>query len=206
MNETQPSKTHSSEEQLEDILHHYLTVLERWKEDRAELAKQLGDLGKSVVRFSAQLDKFNDFEKSFRQQMQYSIDNATSKMAEKLASEFKKTVESTVDNSTKNLLNAVDKATYQLHEHEKNENRNLMLFAGGLFIVPIVTCLLLVFFIMPKPLLALNGSELQTYQAGQLLENFWPKLTKREQNRLTDLSNQSTNDVASDTNDNSNNT
>jgi hypothetical protein len=201
MNETQSSKIPNNEEQLEDILHHYLTVLERWKEDRAELAKQISDLGKSVVRLGSQLDKFNDVEKSFRQQVIYSIDHSSSKMAERIAQEFKQAVANEVNGSTTNLLKAVDKANNQLQKYEKEEKSNFLLFFGGLFILPIVTSLLLVWLIMPKPLLALSGSELQTYQAGQFLEGFWSKLSKREQKHLSDLSNQTTSKAASDNQD-----
>lgn len=42
-------------------------------------------------------------------------------------------------------------------------------------------------FIVPEPYLPLTGAQLQTYQNGQLLENLWSKLSKKEQNRLMAL-------------------
>lgn len=200
---SEPSKTPtasiSSEEQLEELLHHYLVMLERLKEDRAELFKQTSDLGKLVVRLGSQLDKFNEVEKTFRQQVIYSIDHASLKMAEKAGNEIKQSIAGEAKLACENLLKAVDKADKRLQEYEKEEKGNFIWFIIGLFTVPIVACLLFMWLVMPKPLLALSGNQLQTYQEGQFLQSFWHKLSKREQKHLSDLSSQSTNED-SDTN------
>jgi len=53
-------------------------------------------------------------------------------------------------------------------------------FAVGVFVVRLL---------MPEPYLPLTGHQLKTYENGRLLEAFWPKLSKKEKDRLINLAN-----------------
>jgi hypothetical protein len=51
----------------------------------------------------------------------------------------------------------------------------------------IVTCLLLVWLIIPKPTLPLTNSQIMNLHSGQLTNKVWPKLSKKEQQHWLDL-------------------
>ena len=52
----------------------------------------------------------------------------------------------------------------------------------------IVTSLLIVWWLMPAPTVPLTDAQIMTYQNGKMLELFWPKLAKRQQQWLLDIS------------------
>jgi hypothetical protein len=61
------------------------------------------------------------------------------------------------------------------------------------FFMPVIVSLLIVFLLMPKPALPLTDNQIAIYQDGKFLNNFWDKLSKKEQKHLKDLSTEADN-------------
>ena len=72
----------------------------------------------------------------------------------------------------------------------------------------VITSLFIVWLLMPSPKLPLTDDQLNTFYNGQFFNEFWSKLSKKEQDHLTNLAkisdvNQSNGDNASNNHSNS---
>jgi len=54
-------------------------------------------------------------------------------------------------------------------------------------VTSICASLFAVWWFMPTPTLPLTDSQIRTYQAGHVLESFWPKLSERQQAWLSNV-------------------
>jgi membrane protein YqaA with SNARE-associated domain len=52
----------------------------------------------------------------------------------------------------------------------------------------VLSSLLSVWFVLPKPTLSLTSEQMTYLQEGQMLMQIWPKLTKKEKDRLKSVS------------------
>ncbi len=175
-------------ETLEDMLNNFLMIKELWKEERQNLALQNVELKKHVISLLAQVEKLKEVDVELRKQISASIKSASSEMAEKTASEFKKSVTEDVKLATYQLKKASEENTRQLQQAQIVSENNWIYFFLGLFVLPIIASLLIFWWLSPKPMMALTDQQMSTYQDGQTLEVFWPKLNKKQQNWLLELS------------------
>lgn len=179
--------TQPAQETLEDLLFKYCALYERWGEDRKELAKQSAEITKLVNRFAAQLDKFKDLDQEIKRQISTSIRQAANEMSSQASKEFIERISKDVKAATQDLERGVEKATDKLKEYYYQEKFSKLWYAAICYVMPILVSLLLVWIMMPKPTLPLTDQQLNTYQEGQFLHQFWSKLSKKEQDRLTNL-------------------
>lgn len=187
--ETEQASNENTVVQLEDILHTSLAMLERWKEDRGEFAKQISELGKSVVRFSAQLDKYKEFEKHFNQQLVLSIKSSAGEMAEIASNNFTKASLNIVNKSSCELNEAVNQTIHGLNKCIRAKNQHFWIYAASIFVMPIIVSVMIAQWVLPNSVAALNSNDMRIYENGQFFDRFWPKLSKKEQNRLQSLAN-----------------
>lgn len=176
-----------AQKELEDVLHHFMTLSERWNEDRQAMAKQNAELGKLVVRLSVQVEKLKEADDVLKRQVSQSIEGAAHSLAEKTAGEFKKHTMRDVEYVTERLKKVAQETSQQLeavYQDHKSANRMAIL---ALFTVPIMVSLLIFWWLSPKPMLALNDEQMLTYKHGQALEGIWPKLNKKQQKWLSDV-------------------
>ena len=179
----------SSKENLEDVLFKYLALHERWGEDRQDLAKQNAELAKLLHRFTAQVDKFKDYEQQLNQQIAAGIYKAAQDMSLRATKDFISDSKKEIESLSSDLSRTLQKTTDTLNHYQKNESSNTLWIMLTAFIMPIVVSLLIVFLLTPKPTLPLTDQQMLTYQNGQFFNSFWGKLSKQEQKRLTGLAN-----------------
>jgi hypothetical protein len=176
-------------ETLEDLLNHFLVVKELWQEERQKLTQQNTDFGKLVIRLSAQVEKFKETEAELKKQVTQSISQASAAMAEKAAREFKMAVTGDVEYASQRLKDAAEKSVDQLEKLKRDQSERSMMFSIGLFVLPIIASLLIFWLLSPKPALPLSGQQISIYEDGQMLDGFWSKLNKKQQEFLADLGN-----------------
>lgn len=181
---TKPAQT-----ELEDVLHHFLMLSERWNEDRQDMAKQNAELGKLVVRLSAQIEKLKEADGVLRREVSQSIEGAVNSLAEETASEFKKHAMRDVESVTERLKKSAQETSEQLQAVYHDQKRANVTGILALFTVPIMVSLLIFWFLSPAPMLPLTGDELLTYHKGETLDAFWPKLNQKQRNWLIGLAN-----------------
>jgi hypothetical protein len=61
---------------------------------------------------------------------------------------------------------------------------------GVTAVTTIITCLLLVWLLIPKPTLPLSNEQLKYLNSGVMMELVWPKLTEKEQTYWLKLANE----------------
>lgn len=179
--------TKPAQAELEDVLHHFLMLSERWNEDRQDMAKQNAELGKLVVRLSAQIEKLKEADKELRVQLSQSIDKATLTMAEKTAEGFKQKVMKDVESAARELKKTSEDTSQQLCELHENYRYDRLIARTAFLILPIIVSLLIFWWLSPKPMLALTDQQMSIYQDGKLLESVWPKLNPKQRNWLIGL-------------------
>lgn len=186
MNE-QPNAEMSQEDRLKAVLYQFITLYERWAEDRQLAAKQGADTAELIKLFSAQVKDFKILESKVRQEISNTVYQSATTATKEMTEKISKIANEQVNNSAKRLHEAADEAAHGLAAYRQQFDRWLYGSIAAIFVAAIMVGVLVAHFIMPEPYLPLTGSQLQTYQNGQLLEAFWSKLSKKEQNRLMAL-------------------
>lgn len=206
MNE-QPNAEMSQEDRLKAVLYQFITLYERWAEDRQLAAKQGADIAESIKLFRSQVQNFKFLGAEVRQEINDSIEQAATSATKEITQQISKIATHQVDASTKNLQKAVEVATHQLGGHQQQIDHWFYGWIAGVFGAAVIVAVLVAHWMIPVPYLPLTGQQLQTYEHGRLFEALWPKLSKKEQNRLMSLAKAKDKENAvSDSTDNINNT
>ena len=203
MNE-QPNAEMSQEDRLKAVLYQFITLYERWAEDRQLAAKQGADTAELIKLFSAQVKDFKTLESKVRQELANTVHQSATAATKEMTEKISKIATEQVDSSAKRLHKAADEAAHQMNAYRQQFDRWLYGSIAAIFVVAIVVGVLVAHFIMPEPYLPLTGQQLQTYEHGRLFEAFWPKLSKKEKDHLIGLANTKNTEQVSgiDSNDN----
>ncbi len=203
MNE-QPNAEMSQEDRLKAVLYQFITLYERWAEDRQLAAKQGADTAELIKIFSAQVKDFKTLESKVRQEIAATVHQSATTSTKEMTEKISKIATDQVDGSTKRLQKAVEAAAQQLNAHQRQVNGWYYWWIGSIFVLAFAVGLCAVRFVMPDPYLPLTGQQLKTYEHGRLFEAFWPKLSDKEKDHLIGLastkniSQQSNNDSSDD--------
>ena len=181
----------NSEERLKGIAYQFLKLYERWSEDRQVLNAHLATQAEMLKTFSAQLKNFESLEPQVRDQLVNNIHKAAKSISHEMGSMMQqvigKVVTFEVESATKKLSQVINDTANTLKNYQANAENNLIKTIGITVGTTLVASLLIVWLLIPKPTLPLTGDQLNTYYNGQLLNEFWPKLSKKEQQHLTAL-------------------
>lgn len=172
---------------LEAILFRFVSLYERWSEERQVAEKHSADLSKFVKGFSQQVNQFSMLEEKVRSDIHASVRQE----AEHTAIYFSKTIGETakkeVEPAIQKLNTAVDNSEHVLNKYQSS----LRFMNWEMVVVSVFSSLLLsvclFVFLLPKPTVPLTDLQLQELQIGHELMNIWPKLTKAEKDKLKRL-------------------
>lgn len=205
----EPTLEMSQEDRFKAVLYQFITLYERWAEDRQLGAKQGADTAELIKLFSAQVQDFKTAESKLRQSLLITLQQSATTAAKEMTEKISEIATDKVDTSTKRLQQVVETTTQTLTAHQQQIDHWFYGWVAGIFgaaiIVALLVALIITHFSMPKPYLPLTGAQLQTYEHGQLFEAFWSKLSKKEKNRLISLVNAKDTIQASDTDNSSDN-
>jgi hypothetical protein len=175
------------DEHLEAVLFQFVTLYERWSEDRQVSAKQSADTSKFIKEFAQHVGQFAKLEEKVRNDIKTSIRTE----AENTAVYFSKTIgeaaRKEVEPTISKLSNAVGES-----ENVLNRYRSSLRFANWEMVtVSIVSSLLLnliiIWWLMPHPTLPLTSQQTRYLITGESFTEIWPKLTKAEKERFKKL-------------------
>ena len=180
----------TSEDRLKAVLYQFITLYERWAEDRQLAVKQGADIAQLVAVFVEQVKNFQALESNVRQKISHSIENASSSAVKLMGEEISKEAARSVKDTTRQLSTTVEAA-----ERTLNAYQNELVTIGWKVILTtmvtsVVTCLLLVWLLIPKATLPLTDQQLMFLNEGQLTATVWPKLSQKEQQRWQALADQ----------------
>ncbi len=201
---------------LKATLLQYVKLYERWSEDRQEWTKKLAEVEESYLRFDSAVNKFDEVDKNFRSSLKtfivteskYTANTVKVSLQEvsdevkhsiyeaaKLAKEEIRDAAMAEMKKTVNDLNyAVDKAKNRLDDAISAYNQEISgqfwrtaMVATLASVVSGALMLLILFKVMPKPVLPISDQQLEYLHTGQSLSVIWPRLTKPEKDRLRKL-------------------
>ena len=180
----------TQEDQLKAILYQFITLYERWAEDRQAAAKQGADTAQLVAVFLEQVKNFQSLEPKVRQQIINSIESASKSTLKSIGTEIGKEATRAVEDTARQLSISTEAAqrTLTAYQHEVVMAQWKVILTTA--ITTIATCLLLVWLLIPKATLPLTDDQVKDLRGGQLMSLVWPKLSKKEQDHWLALAKQ----------------
>jgi predicted PurR-regulated permease PerM len=140
--------------------------------------------------FSDEITGLKDLEPIVRDQLVSSISNATRRAAESIGKVLNQEANATVNKAADKLMDSVRAAQNSLSSYQSELTSNWWFWAGLSFMTSLLTSLVLVAFLMPKPTLPLIDQQIRWLHNGQTMEIIWPKLSKKEQQHWQALADQ----------------
>jgi hypothetical protein len=178
------------EDRLKAIAYQFISLYERWSEDRQLAAQQGVDTAKLVNLFTEQVKNFKTLEPTVRQHLVVSIQNTTSSVAKKIGEEIGKEASRVTEQVAHQLAQVSEKTKRTLTQYEGEIIATQWKVISISVFTTIVTCLLLVWLLIPKPTFPLNNKQIKYLNSGMMMELVWPKLSKKEQQHWLELANQ----------------
>lgn len=177
----------SPEEHLESILFQFVTLYERWSEDRQVAAKQGADIAKFVKEFAQQISHFKLLEERVRENINTSIQTEAKNMAVYMGRTVGDAASKEVEPTVRKLRDAVDES-----ENVLSRYRSTLSFANWEMVAvsvaaSVLASLLIVWWLVPKPTLPLTSQQARYLVTGESFNEIWPKLTKAEKERFKKL-------------------
>ncbi len=179
----------SVEDRLKAIVYQFILLHDRWSEERQVAAKQGADMADLLKLFDYQIKNFKTLESKVRQEITHTVQQSATTATKEMTEKISKTATDYVDASAKRLQQAVEVAAKQLDSHQRQIKGWYYWWMGSIFALAFAVGVFVVRLLMPEPYLPLTGHQLKTYENGRLLEAFWPKLSKKEKDRLINLAN-----------------
>ncbi len=177
----------TQEEHLESILFQFVTLHEQWSKDRKIAAKQGANIEKFVQEFASEVERFSKIEDYTIAKLKKGLEQATESIATMLPNTVSHAVNRALDDSAGKIKESVRQAERMLVEYQSSLNWSHWKTIAVTVLSSIAASLLIVWWLMPAPTLPLTDQQIRTYQAGHVLESFWPKLSKRQQDWLSNL-------------------
>jgi hypothetical protein len=175
------------EEHLEAILFQFVNLYERWSEDRQVTAKQSADLAKFVKEFAQQVNQFASLEEKVRDDIHTSMRTEAENMAVYLGRKIGDAASEEVEPTVRQLRDVVDESESVLSRYQSSVRfANCKMVVVSVF-SSLLFALLIVFFLMPKPVLPISDEQIEYLKFGESMRYVWPKLLKTEQEHIKKL-------------------
>lgn len=170
-------------QRLEGVLFQFVQLYERWAEDRqvvAKLASSIKELGDVLVQ---QMKKFGELEPQVRRKIEESISIASNQVGRIVGDEANKSALNQVKHTVDQLEATVERARRAIVTYEKEVVSMHWKVIIGSVVATVLTCVLLVWLVIPKPAVPMTEDQVRLLTNGKLFDVIWPKLTKKEQER-----------------------
>ena len=194
------------DDRLKGIAYQFLKLYERWAEDRQVLNKNMVVFEEMLKIFTYQIKEFEKLETKANHQILISAEKAAKHVCSEIGAMVGKSLTKEVNTSTVELKNTVNETTSLLKQYQTEVKNNLFLIIGATIIGAVATSLFVVWLFVPAPKLPLTDDQLNTYYNGQFFNEFWFKLSKKEQNNLKKLAETSDNSHNNNATDNNSST
>ncbi len=185
--EEQEDNTLTPREHLESLLYQFVNLYERWSEDRQVAAKQGADIAQFIKTFSAEVERFSSIEDAVIAKLKKGLEQTSVSISTMVHDAVSHSLDKKIDDSSYKMKQSVLQAERLFSEYQSTLNWSHWKVVAITAMTSIAASLLAVWWFMPKPTLPLTDQQIQTYQTGQFLQSFWPKLSERQQKWLDNL-------------------
>lgn len=174
----------SSEDQQQALLFQFISLYERWSEDRQVAAKQGHDLANHLNQFSHEVERFSSLEEAVIMKLRKSLNETAVHWSEQVHSATADALNNTLG-SCVNRMNGAAKSVEALLA----ANKEIRWWHAIKALALNMTCSLvvsgcMVWFFMPQPTLPLTEDDMTTYLAGKKILAVWSTLPKEQQKQM----------------------
>ncbi|HAU1484856.1 TPA: hypothetical protein F8R85_16865 [Legionella pneumophila] len=171
----------SVEDHQKAVLFQFMTLYERWSEDRQVSAKQGYDLANRLEQFSKEVDRFSSIEEAVIVKLRKSLNEATLALSGQVNTATAEALNTTLGSSIARI-----EKTSKTVETILASNQQIRWLSQLKTLTLNVLCSLLVsglvlWFFMPQPTLPLTEEDMNTYVIGKRFARIWPTLSKEKQ-------------------------
>ena len=152
----------TQEERLTAIAYQFVQLYERWSEDRQVAAKLGADIAELVRLFTEQVENFEALETNVKEALIASLQRAMTASAKTVGDEIRQAATRTLEEVNARLLTTVAKAERTIADTRHYVKSTFWVAIAGWIALPIVSSLLIVWLLMPKPTLPLSNDQLNT--------------------------------------------
>ena len=181
----------TSEEHLESVLFQFVTLYERWSKDRKKerqvAAQQNAEIDESIKIFAQNVSQFAELEEKVRGDIHTSMHNEAKNTAIYLGGTIADAARREVIPTVKKLETAMDATSNHLQRYQSELRSKDLKMIGLTAVTTLLTSLLIVFFLMPKPVMPITDQQIEYLKFGESLRYVWPKLSKTEQEHIKKL-------------------
>lgn len=174
-------KSLSQEDHQKALLFQFVTLYERWSEDRQVAAKQGYDLAKQLEKFSKEVTRFSSIEEAVIVKLRKSLNETTVILSEKVNAATAEALNTSLGSSLKRMEHSSRAVESLLAAHQKirwlSQVKTLILN----LLCSLVVSGFVVWFFMPKPTLPLTKHDMNTYRVGEQFSLLWSTLPKEKQ-------------------------
>ena len=170
----------SSEDHQQALLFQFVSLYERWSEDRQVAAKQAYDLTKQLEQFREEVGRFSRIEEAVIGKLKQSLHETVVDLSEKVGGATAEALNVTLGSSVKRIDGAAKAVETILAGHQ--EIRWLSQFKTLVLNVlcSLVVSGFVVWFFMPKPTLPLTKHDMNIYRMGEQFSLLWARLPKEK--------------------------
>lgn len=186
----QVDQTLNSEERLEAVLYQFISLYERWSEDRQVAAKQGANAAKLVQYFTEQVKNFEQLESGVKRSIIESIREVSKSVGKQISDAALQVAAEQIDRTVKELQFSAKNAQSVLESYKREVISTQWKVICATVGATIATCSLLVWLVIPKPVIPLTDKQIEVLRSGQLMNLVWPKLSKKEQEHWLKLANE----------------
>lgn len=185
------AKRMTADERMESIIYQFITLYERWAEDRQVAAKQGADTAKLVKEFTNQVEHFEKMGPDVREHLIKGIREAFSDVNKQINQTINDVATAQMDQPMRALKQtANDAGRYITTYHDEmvaDKGRSFwrtVLIAVG---ASVAVSLIVVELLLPANMYSLSKSQLNEMHMGQTIAAAWPKLKSNEKNTILNL-------------------
>jgi hypothetical protein len=180
------------DERVKILVLQNIKLYKQWTKENESLKAGLEKQEKMLELFTQKLNKFDQLEAKVRSDLVAAIANSSKVLLDDIREKIGNSATSSVDQTARELKSVVSDASHALtrykEETQGNQTRNLLMTIG----VAIASSLLIVWFLIPKPILPLTWNMLQTYFHGEILEDTWASLPDKTRKEFIEVARQKT--------------
>lgn len=171
----------SSEDHQQALLFQFVTLYERWSEDRQVAAKQLYDLTKKLELFSEEVERFSRIEEAVIGKLKQSLHETVVDLSEKVGSAATGALNNTLGSSVKRMDGAAKAVETILAGNQEIRWLSQVKTLALNVLCSLMVSGFIVWFFMPKPTLPLTKKDMDTYMVGKKFSLLWSTLPKEKQ-------------------------
>lgn len=171
----------SIEDHQRALLFQFVTLYERWSEDRQVAAKQGYDLEQQLKQFTEEVKRFSSIEEAVIVKLRKSLNETVVTLSEKVSTATTEALNTTIGASVQRMEQASRAVETILDSNQKIRMFWQVKILAMNIVCSLVVSSLVLWFFIPNPTIPLTEEAMNTYVIGKRFERVWPTLSKEKQ-------------------------